>query len=229
MLCNNCGKEISEVVTNCPYCGSAVDAQKVQASAPDNTQAYEQNAPQEAAYTQPVQQFETPAQDYEAPKQDFNAPQPDYSFVNTGSNIPDDIDRSSVSKKEYLNKYASASIKKNINSIGIVGYILCGISVLVNIFMGNDWYFLIDTVIFLALILGIHLGKNKIFAILLLVVSIVECVLGIVATGAFTGWLWIVVSISAISSFKKLDKEYNLFLMSGNNAAPINNNQNPQQ
>lgn len=226
MFCNHCGKKISDVVTNCPYCGSIVDAQAAQTYTSENTQAYESAPQAETEYTQPVQQFEAPNQNYEAPKQDFNAPQPDYSFANTGSNIPADIDRKSVSKKDFLNKYASAAIKKNINSVSIVCYILCGLSVIANIFIGSDWYFLIDTVIILALILGMHLGKSKICAILLLVVSIIECIIGIVATGAFTGWLWIVASVSAISTFKKLDKEYNLFLMSGNNAAPITDNQN---
>lgn len=129
-----------------------------------------------------------------------------------------EIDRQKVSKKEFIENYASQPLRKSINSISVVCYALAAISAVTGVTMTHNFYALIDAAILLALTLGMHLGKSKICAILLLIVSIIECVLTTIMLGTISGWWWIVAGISAVSSFVKLDKEYNLFLLQ---SAPI--------
>lgn len=187
MLCNKCGKELNSGDAFCTGCGTAVNIQNtVEQSAVNND-----NQTQGTYYS--TVQAEGPV----------NGPT---------IGIPTDIDRKSVSKKEFINKYASPVFKKNINSISIACYALSAISVAVNLAMGSDFYFLIDTVVVLAVVLGMHLGKSKICAILLLVISIAECILSSISLGRPAGWWWIIISIYAVSSFKKIDKEYKEFI-----------------
>ena len=125
------------------------------------------------------------------------------------------IDRASVSKKEYIEKYAPSALRKNINSMAIICYLCCAISVIGNLFILSNPLGLIDVAVLLALTLGVHLGKSKVCAIILLIVSIIECVFATISLGTPSGWWWIVASVSAVSSFVKLDKQYNLFLLGG--------------
>lgn len=213
MFCSKCGKELNSTAENCPYCGAPVEAKEAQVIE-QTPQAEHQNVSDGGENAQPQGQYYSTAPEYEAPKQDFNAPHQDYFF----SNIPDDIDRSSVSKKEYINKYAPANLRKSINSISIACYVLCGISIIGGLIMGSGWYVLIDAVILLAPVLGMHIAKSKVCAVILLVISIIECVLTSVMIGTVAGWWWIIASISAVSAFRKIDKEYNSFLLGGNPA-----------
>lgn len=125
------------------------------------------------------------------------------------------INRSAVSKKEFIKKYGSEKLRKNINSMSIVCYILAAISVGFGVTSTGDFWSLIDVAILVGLTLGMHLGKSKACAILLLIVSIIECILTSIMLGRPAGWWWIIASASALSSFVKLDKEYNLFLLEG--------------
>ena len=125
------------------------------------------------------------------------------------------IDRGTVSKKEFIEKYASPALRKSINSMAITCYILAAVSAVFGIAWTHNFYALIDVVILLALTLGMHLGKSKICAIILLIVSIIECVLTTINMGMLSGWWWIIASASAVASFVRLDKEYNSFLLEG--------------
>lgn len=122
------------------------------------------------------------------------------------------VNRQSVSKKEYIENYAPYALRKNIKNIAIVCYGLAAISAVSSIALTGSFMALIDVVVFVGITLGMHLGKSKICAILLLIFSIGECVLTTIMLGMFSGWWWIVLGILAVSTFVKLDKQYNIFL-----------------
>lgn len=67
---------------------------------------------------------------------------------------------------------------------------------------------LIDSVVFLALTLGMHLGKSKGCAIGMLVYAIFTVIAGLVAYGTFGGWLWIIAGVNALIVFNNADKRY---------------------
>lgn len=134
------------------------------------------------------------------------------------------VDRKSVSKKEFIEKYAPAALKKQINSAAILCYFCSAVTIVFSFLTNEYWYFsLIDVAILLGLALGMHLGKSKACAIVLLVVSILEVVFTAVSTGTVAGWWWIIAAFSAVSAFNKLGKEYNRFLLEGYEA-PMNMN-----
>ena len=187
MFCDKCGKELNSGDAFCTECGTAVSRQ-------DTVEQPDAN------------------QDVQSQGTYFSTIQAEGPVNGPTIGIPTDIDRKSVSKKDFINKYASPVFKKNINSISIACYALSAFSVIVNLVMGSDLYFLIDTVIVLAVVLGMHLGKSKLCAILLLIISIAECIFTTIAYGRLAGWWWIVISIYAVSYFRKIDKEYKEFI-----------------
>lgn len=126
--------------------------------------------------------------------------QPAGGYPNAAPSIP-----YGVSKGEFRREYAPAELKKGVRTVGIVGYVLAGINLLVAIL---NPFALIDVVILLGLTLGIHLGKSKGCAIAMLVYGIFSCVVGIVSTGTPTGWAWIILGAVAMSQIGKIDKVY---------------------
>ncbi len=108
--------------------------------------------------------------------------------------------------KEYRKNYASAPLKKSIKTWSIVAYVLVGLNAVIAIF-ANPWM-LLDTALLLGLTLGVHLNKSKGCAIALLVYTLINAVIGLIGSGSVSGWWWIVLAVSYISTIKKIDEEY---------------------
>lgn len=187
MFCDKCGNELNTGDAFCTNCGAAVSNQNT-----TEPPAANNNVETQGTYFSTIQsEGYTNGSEFES---------------------SENIDRKSISKKDFINKYANPAFKKNINSISVLCYVLSAISVAVNLFMTDNFYFLIDIIITLAVVLGMHLGKSKVCAILLLIISIVECIGTTIAYGRPAGWWWIVISIYAVSYFRKIDKEYKEFI-----------------
>ncbi len=109
-----------------------------------------------------------------------------------------------VDKREYRSKYVK-NFNKDIRNISI----LCYVCVVINsaLAFAMDPYGLIDAGLLLAITLGLHLGKSKVCAYLLLALSIVEIVIAIAYRGSGPYW-WLIAAILAVKTFMKADKEY---------------------
>lgn len=175
--CTQCGTAIPAGSVYCPNCGHAANP------APTYQNTYANAAP-----TYPNA----------APTYGGYNPNPGYQ-----QNVPPMGEY--VSKSEYMKKYLSEPLKKNIKTVAIICYVLSGI-VGVTVFLNP--LALIDLAICLGLTLGMHLGKNKGCAIGILVYGIVACLLNLILSGSFGGWGWIAAGAYAISVFKKADQEY---------------------
>ena len=114
-----------------------------------------------------------------------------------------------ITFKEYIGTHADPKLSKELKTTAIVCYVLLAISLIVAILI--NWLGIIDVIVFGALTLGMHLKKSKGCAIALLVVSIISTLISFVATGSFTGYLWIIISICAVRNFNKLEKAYTAF------------------
>ncbi len=193
MFCPKCGKEMIDESVNCPFCG---------ATAAQETAA--ETVASEATATAPF------GNNYEAAPQ-----QPTSAAWGNPANVTANtvVDRKSVTKKEYIAKYAPQNLKKNIKSAAIVCYVCVGISAIASFALLKNPWMLIDVAIYLGLTLGMHLGNSKICAILLLVFSILECAYSVYQFGTPAGWWLIIAAVSAVSTFNKLGKEYNKFLL----------------
>ena len=113
-----------------------------------------------------------------------------------------------VARKEFIEKYAQPSLRKNIKSIAILCYVCAGLTFLMSIAVNP--YGIIDALVLLGFALGMHLAKSKVCAILILVLSIIEVILSLMV-GAFPFW-WLIAGISAVVTFNKIEKQYKEFL-----------------
>ncbi len=227
MICNHCGKETDNNAVACPFCGAQLQAQQVW----ENASVQQKYVPQQHEFTQQAQAGQPntpPVQNYGAPNQNYTSQQ-QYAAYPNGTVFPN-TDRRRISKKEYIEKYAPANLKKNINSTAYLLYGLSVFSLILNfVLAGFSWITLVEISVLVGLIVGMHIGKSKICAILLVVVSIAGTVITLILSGQVTGWWWIIASIYAVSCFNKLDKEYNSFLMNANgNTNPYFNQPQPE-
>lgn len=110
-----------------------------------------------------------------------------------------------VTKKKYFKKYASESFYRNLRVTAIVGYVLCGISVLTAIV---NPFALVDVAIYLSLLLGMHLGKSKGCAIGVAAYAILGVVVNLVLNGVLVGWGWLIIGIYSLVIFNNAEKRY---------------------
>ncbi len=113
-----------------------------------------------------------------------------------------------VSRKEFIENYAQPSVKKDIKTIAIICYVCAGITFAFSCIINPAG--IIDALVLAGLALGMHLGKSKVCAILILILSIVECVAGLMA-GSVPFW-WLIAGVYAVVTFNKVDKQYKQFL-----------------
>lgn len=112
-----------------------------------------------------------------------------------------------VSRKEFINKYAQPSLRKNITSIAILCYVCAGLTFIVSCLLNPMG--IIDALILAGFALGMHLAKSKMCAMLILIFSIIEVLLSLVS-GSFPFW-WLVAGVSAVTTFNKIENQYKDF------------------
>lgn len=111
-----------------------------------------------------------------------------------------------TTKKEYFKKHAGESFQKNVKTAAIIGYVCAGINAVISVLLMPLG--LIDSLLFLGLALGMHLGKSKGCAIGMLIYSIFTVMVGLVMNGTFGGWLWVVAGVTAVIVFNNEEKRY---------------------
>ena len=125
MFCPKCEKEIVNESVNCPFCGESIAVQETVA---------ETAAPEATAEAQVGNNYEAMPQ------------QPSSAGWGNPANVTANtvVDRKSVTKKEYIAKYAPANLKKNIKSAAIVCYVCVGISAIASFAILKNPLMLID-------------------------------------------------------------------------------------
>lgn len=181
-FCTGCGAQLKEGVRFCAVCGKRCDAEIVQ--------------------PQPVQQV------YRSSSQNF-IPNPTPQPVNNISTSPTG---GYISRKEFIEKYAQPSLKKDVKSVAILCYVCAGLTFLLSLTLNPIG--IIDALLLFGLALGMHLGKSRGCAISLLVLGIVEVFWGLIM--GTVPYLWLVAGISAVVTFNKIEKQYKQFSENGN-------------
>lgn len=113
-----------------------------------------------------------------------------------------------MTKQEYRRSHAAPERQKAIRGFAIVGYVLCGFNIVIGMLGGAMLIALVEMGALLAVLLGAHLRKSKACAIAILVYSIANTVILLLNTGSFGGWLWIVVGVGLVDTFRRIDKDY---------------------
>ena len=134
------------------------------------------------------------------------------SSFNAANETPLPLAGYPVSRKEFINKYAQPSLRKNITSIAILCYVCAGLTFVVSCLLNPLG--IIDALVLAGFALGMHLGKSKVCAILILILSIIEVLLSLVS-GSFPFW-WLIAGVSAVMTFSKIEKQYKSFIANGN-------------
>lgn len=144
------------------------------------------------------------AEDAQAPQQQPQA-QP-YQAQPTPTAIP-----AGLARKDYLKKFASKSIRSQITVCAIIAYVCAGLTLFLNVIASGNAYGMIDVLLVLGLGLAIHLTASRACAIALLVYSVINIIITIVLTGAFGGWLVLLVGIYAVIATFAFQKEWNTY------------------
>ena len=110
-----------------------------------------------------------------------------------------------ASKKEYYRKYAGEAFYTNLRVNAIIGYICCGITLVTAVL---NPYVIIDAALLLGLLLGMHLGKSKVCAILITIYGAFNVVSSILSVGFPAGWVVLIVGIYSWITFHNADKRY---------------------
>lgn len=191
----NAGPVIAQAPVFCNCCGNQfpVGTQFCSVCGQENTAV--NNTAANNSFAPPPLQTEIPAPTY-GESVNINYPPTEYN----------------ITRKEFIEKYAQPSLRKNITGIAILCYVCAGLSFIVSCLMNPIG--IIDALVLAGFALGMHLAKSRVCAILILVLSIVEVVLSIMY-GAVPIW-WLVAGISAVITFNKIEKQYKTFVANGN-------------
>lgn len=221
VTCPNCGKLFKRELGVCPNCGTLVKEaptnaapvreinQQMNGGNTYNQPSYGGNVggqyaqQQNVAYNQQNGQYAQQRYNQQYNQQTGQYAQQQYNQQNGQY----------ISKKEFINKYAEPSLRNNIRNIAIFCYVCAGLTFVVSCLLNP--FGIIDALLLAGFALGMHLGKSKVFAILILVLSIIEVIAGLVS-GAASGVIWVVAGITAVITFNKIDKQYKQFLYSNN-------------
>ena len=117
-----------------------------------------------------------------------------------------------IRKKDYINNYIP-SFKRDVKNVAIACYICAGLNAIISLIINPLG--ILDSLILLGITLGMHLGKSKVCAIILLVFACLEALFGIITTGTPTSVLWVITGIWAVITFNKADKEYKKYISGG--------------
>lgn len=109
-------------------------------------------------------------------------------------------------KKEYRRSYASEALYKQLNGISIWGYALAAINLVLGLLVNVAG--LLDAAFLLAMVFLMHKKRMKGGAIAILVYTIIGTVLTLLNSGRITGWIWYLLCIGALRTFKQMDQEY---------------------
>ena len=97
------------------------------------------------------------------------------------------------------------------NSVGIIGYILAAINLIISIVSMNP-NGIVDVVLIAGLSLGIHIGKSRICAILFLIYGAINLIVMTAHYGRPAGYWGLILGICAIREFYKAHKQYKNYI-----------------
>ncbi len=116
-----------------------------------------------------------------------------------------------MTRKEFLKTPEQSLNRKNINSCAITGYVIAAISLAVNIFMLDNYWGILDSILIVVASLFIQLLQSRVAAVILALYAIVNVIYVTVLTGRFGGWWIAIIGVYAVFytfKFQKAWKEY---------------------
>jgi len=112
-----------------------------------------------------------------------------------GQAVSNEEPQKPLTKEEFMQLPAMKSCKSNVNSCGIVLYVLGALNIVLQIYMKS---FPLDGILLILLGLGIHLGKSRICAVLCTIYGAFNVIYMLMTTGKVFGWWIILVAVYAL-------------------------------
>ncbi len=118
-----------------------------------------------------------------------------------------------MTRKEFLQLPAMKSCKSNINSCGIILYVLAAINIVIQIVVKS--YAFVDALLLLVLGLGIHLGKSRVASVLCLVYGAFNTFYLFYLTGRLSGWWILLIGIDAVTYTFRYHRAWGKYVKDG--------------
>lgn len=188
MICANCGNQVEDGASSCPGCGAPVMAAGA------------------------------------APGQGMNMGQPGNGMMNGGQPAGGMINGNpswsgyqepGLGRMAFYKHPNVSSLKKQLAGCGIAMYILAALNCVIYAATGDIISAVMAAVIFVGLGLGIHLGQSRVCAILLTAYGVFNMVVAYMASGRFSGWLFLLVGVYGIIYTFKFHKAWKQYKKTG--------------
>ena len=114
-----------------------------------------------------------------------------------------------VSFKEFTDKYLSKSLSNDLRNVCIGLYICVALNIVLSIIFNP--FGLIDAALLASVTTGMLITKKKVFGILAIILSVIEIILSTMISATPPIW-WLIASIFAFITLKKIDEQYKNFL-----------------
>lgn len=163
------------------------------------------------SFNQPIQQFQQPIGSGATCLCCGSLLQPGSQFCGScGNQQPNIQSAQNITFKEFVDNYALPERRKTLKNISLYFYICAAVNFLVMLISIYPFWGLIDGIVLAGLAFLTQKTRNKTFAILLVVFSIIDAIatLALEMTPAF--W-WIILSIYLVRTLSATKKEYKLF------------------
>jgi tetrahydromethanopterin S-methyltransferase subunit E len=116
-----------------------------------------------------------------------------------------------MTRGEFYKNYAAKAIKGNITAAGVLSYITAAITLILSLAVMNDPFLLIDCLLVLGLGLGVHLGRSRVCAVLLMAYAAYNTIFFLITSGMVSGWLIIIAGICALAGTFTFEKAWKQF------------------
>ena len=120
-----------------------------------------------------------------------------------------------MSKAEFYKQPALKKNRSNITACAVVAYFCAACTFIVNVVLAHNIFGMVDVCLLLGLGLGIHLGKSRVCAIILLVYAGINTIYILLTAGRFGGYLILLCGIYAVIETFKIQKAWKEYELTG--------------
>ena len=113
-----------------------------------------------------------------------------------------------MTRQEFFKSPKMKSISSNIFSCAVLGYVIAGLTLYLNVIRGGNYASIPTVVVLVACSLLIHLLQSRIAAIVLTAYAGFQILFFNIGNGKFTGWWLVLIGVYAIIFTFKFQKAW---------------------
>ena len=209
MQCNSCGAPYPDNSPSCPHCGQPNQFQgnPQNFGQPNQFQGNPQNFGQPNQFQGNPQNFGQPNQ-FQGNPQNFGQPNPYQNAYPGGAPSGPPMTKSQFFKLPGMNQFRSSLI-----GAACLAYFCAAITFIFALI--TNPLSILDAAILLGLALGMHLGRSRACAFVMLGYSIFNFIYAIIGTHTLGGWLIILAAVLGCIATCKMHAAYKSYIQTG--------------